>query len=233
MKSRKEKFIEYQSKYIDIPKDFNERLNWMCSKYRLSDNKMNEILMKRSQILDTLYFESLKIVLYEDPEGTPRPRARLVNRYNALDLAQKNSNFIQVYSVTGAADNNYMKKLISQTDYLAARELIVTPSIITIDSFFKTPSSFNITDTFLSEVGIIRPIRKPDWDNIGKKYSDMYNSNIWLDDDLAVEGTVRKWYSILPRVEITLQFLNQLYNKVQYEQIKKRTNISVNFVGGT
>ena len=100
--------------------------------------------------------------------------------------------------------------------------LIYTPCSIEFDAFFKTPASFNSIDTYLAELGCIRPICKPDFDNIEKKYSDMYNGNIWLDDSLVVDGIVRKYYSILPRVEIHLRYLNMLYNKYQYNSMIKR-----------
>ena len=68
-------------------------------------------------------------------------------------------------------------------------------------------TSFNSTDTYLAELGLIRPLLKPDFDNIAKKYSDMYNGNVWLDDSLVIDGRIRKYYSILPRVEIRLRYI--------------------------
>ena len=35
-------------------------------------------------------------------------------------------------------------------------------------------------------------------------------------------GTVKKYYSILPRIEININFLNMVYNKYQYNAIVKR-----------
>jgi hypothetical protein len=74
----------------------------------------------------------------------------------------------------------------------------------------------------LAELGIIRPITKPDFDNLEKKYSDMYNGNVWLDDALVIESSMAKYYSILPRVEISLRYLNMLYNRIQYDSVVKR-----------
>ena len=234
MKTRKQKFVEYQDTYRDIPKDFHERLNYMCTKYKLSDSKMREILETKNNMLFNIAYKTLKICLYEEPEGTPRPRARLVNRYNVLNESLSNSHFIQIYSITGKADNAYMKRLVDQNDYLEANQLIYTPCDVCVNVFFKPPSGMTVTDLFLAEIGLIRPIKKPDWDNIGKKYSDMYNSNIWLDDDLVIDGQVRKWYSILPRVEIDLKYSNMLFNKYQYNQIKKRMdeNANIEYFGG-
>ena len=200
----------------------------MCDKYKLSPKRMKEIISTRDSILNSMYYKSLKICLYEEPQGTPRPRARLVNRYNILDVSKADSNFIQIYSITGKADNMYMKKLVSQNDYLEANELIHTPCDVCVNVYFKPPSSFTINDLFLAEIGLIRPIKKPDWDNIGKKYSDMYNGNIWLDDDLVIDGQVRKWYSILPRVEIDLKYTNMLFNKSQYNQMRSRLSEDTN-----
>lgn len=50
----------------------------------------------------------------------------------------------------------------------------------------------------------------------------MYNHNVWLDDSLVKKGTVEKFYSILPRVEIKLRYLNCVYNKYQYNMITNR-----------
>ena len=222
MKTRKQKFVEYHDRYDQIPRDFTERLFFMCENYKLSQNKMFEIISKRNQMVNALCYKTLRIILYEVPEGSPRPRARLVNRYNALDLSRSNSSFIQIYSITGAADNAYMKRLVSENDYLEANQLIMTPCNVTMNCYFETPKNYNVVDTFLAEIGLHRPIKKPDWDNIGKKYSDMYNHNIWLDDDLVIDGTVRKWFSILPRVEIDLEYTNMLFNKYQYDQMKRR-----------
>ena len=109
---------------------------------------------------------------------------------------------------------------------------LCTPLEITYDAFFKTPSGFNKVDTVLAEVGLVRPLTKPDWDNIGKKYSDMYNSNIWLDDSFVVSGTVNKYYSILPRVEIRLKYLNMVYNRYQYNAIRNRILGDVDYFKG-
>lgn len=86
----------------------------------------------------------------------------------------------------------------------------------------------------MAEIGLNRPIVKPDFDNIEKLYSDMYNSNIWIDDALTISATIDKYYSILPRVEIDLNYLNAVYCKQQYDNIVKRKdyqdNMNLSFV---
>ena len=232
MKKRKQKAEEYENKYSHIPKDYYQRLQWMYDNMKLSDRTVREIFSKRDAMLASLYYNEFFIVLYEEPEGTPRPRFRLINRRNINNAAMSNGSFVQVYSITGADDQKFMKRLINKNDFMQFNQQLCTPLEITYDAFFKTPSGFNKVDTVLAEVGLIRPLTKPDWDNIGKKYSDMYNSNIWLDDSFVVSGTVNKYYSILPRVEIRLKYLNMVYNRYQYNAIRNRILGDVDYFKG-
>ena len=232
MKKRKQKAEEYEIKYSHIPKDYYQRLQWMYETMKLSDKTVHEIFSKRDAILASLYYNEFFIVLYEEPEGTPRPRFRLINRRNIGNAAMSNGSFVQVYSITGAEDQRFMKRLMSDNDFMQFNQQLCTPLEITYDAFFKTPSGFNKVDTVLAELGIIRPLTKPDWDNIGKKYSDMYNSNIWLDDSFVISGTVNKYYSILPRVEIRLKYLNMVYNRYQYNAIRNRILGDVDYFKG-
>ena len=50
----------------------------------------------------------------------------------------------------------------------------------------------------------------------------MFNANVWLDDTLVIDGSVHRFYSILPRVEIQIKYLNMVYNKFQYNSIVNR-----------
>ena len=230
MKSRKQKEKIYNEKYKDIPRNFQERLDWMYSHYHLTDFKCDEIIRIREQMLQSFKFSpELFIVLYEEPEGAPRPRARFMGN-NLSSIAKSNPGYIQIYSLTGEADRKYMKRLVTDSEFNQLDSLICTPCSVRYEAYFKTPSNFNTMDKYLAEIGIIRPITKPDFDNIEKKYSDMYNGNIWLDDALVIESSFAKFYSILPRVEISLKYLNLLYNKQQYESVIKRVeNSNVNY----
>ena len=221
MKKRKDKQKIYDRLFNNIPRDYNERLEWLSNKLHLNSMKMDTIVGKYNTMKERLYFKRFFIVLYEIPEGSPRPRFRLVNRKNLRNMAIANPNFIHVYSPVGAEDNKYMKRLLTKDEFKEFTKLIYTPCIVDYKAFFKTPSSFNSVEKYLAELGLYTPISKPDWDNIGKKYCDMTNENLWVDDRLVIQGTVEKLYSVLPRVEITIDFLNMLQNRHQAESIRK------------
>lgn len=223
-KTRNQKHIEYENKYGQIPIDYIERLNYLYETLKISEKQAFDILHKKDMMIENLKFIDTEIILFEVPEGTPRPRFRLINRSNVSNIAMSNSNFVHVYSLTGHEDQVFMKRLVSQEEFDALDSMICTPCIIDIYTFLKTPSCYNKEDTILAEIGLHRPISKPDWDNLGKRYSDMFNTNVWLDDTLVIDGSVHRYYSILPRVEIRIKYLNMLYNKYQYKNITNRSD---------
>lgn len=223
-KTRAQKQDDYDKKFGSIPIDYKERLEWLYDSLKVTERQAFEILTKRDKMINNLSYFDTQIILFEVPEGSPRPRFRIVNRSNLSNMAISNPNFVHVYSLTGKEDNVFMKRLMSKEEFDALDSMICTPCIVDMYAFMKTPSYYNKEDTILAEIGLHRPISKPDWDNIGKKYSDMFNANVWLDDTLVIDGSIHRYYSVLPRVEIRLRYLNMVYNKHQYNSITKRTD---------
>lgn len=220
-KTRKQKQIEYEEKFGHIPVNFEDRISWMYDQYKITQSKADRIIDKRNTMINSLFYHDIDLILYQLPEGTPRPRFRLVNRSNFVDCALSNGQFVHVYNLYAKDDNMYMNRMVD-TEIKNLEQLICTPINVVFNVFLKTPSAFNIDDVFLSEMGLIRPIVKPDYDNLAKKYSDMSNHNIWLDDQMVMSGTVNRYYSILPRIEINIRYLNMLYNKYQYNAVTGR-----------
>lgn len=211
-----------------IPKDYQERINWIIDTYKISDAKLKDIIDTKYKMLQQMYYmPELYVVIYEIPEGSPRPRARFIKSKgnNILANARSNPGFIQVYSITGASDKKFMQEFKTNSDFDFLESLIYTPCSVKYDAYFKTPSIFNAKEKMLAELGMIRPLSKPDFDNVEKKYSDMYTGNIWVDDSIVIESNFNKYYSELPRIEITLRYMNMLYNKYQYKSASKRLGL--------
>lgn len=211
-----------------IPKDCQERINWIIDTYKISDAKLKDIIDTKNKMLQQMYYmPELFVVIYEIPEGSPRPRARFIKSKgnNILANARSNPGFIQVYSITGAADKKFMQEFKTNNDFDFLESLIYTPCSVKYNAYFKTPSIFNSKEKMLAELGMIRPLSKPDFDNVEKKYSDMYTGNIWVDDSIVIESNFNKYYSELPRIEITLRYMNMLYNKYQYKSASKRLGL--------
>ena len=222
-KNRKQKAAIYQEKYGDIPLDYSERLSYLYDKLKLNLKICDNIIYQRQAMLSALEYKTFKAILYEEPEGTPRPRYRIINRKNLANAALSNGSFVHVYSLNAHDDQVFVQRMLGN-NILELNEFICTPCMIDIYCYFKTPSYYNREKIVIAEMGLDRPPVKPDWDNMGKKYSDMYNSNVWLDDSYVTDGSVHKYYSILPRVEIYLKYLNMYYNKHQYNSALNKIN---------
>ncbi len=230
-KNRKQRANEYQNNFGNIPLGFEDRINFLFDKYNLDNHpeKVEQILETRQRIIMNLQYYDLDIVsLYEIPISHQRPRYRIITRKNFHIEAISNPNFVHVYQPDAAETHAYMKRLTDDGLY-ALNGLIYTPVNVEYYAYFKTPSYFNCEDTILAEIGLKRPsINNPpkDADNVGKHYMDGYNANVWLDDSTVNRLVVEKYYSILPRVEIKLRYLNCVYNKQQAKKISERKDFN-------
>jgi Holliday junction resolvase RusA-like endonuclease len=74
-----------------------------------------------------------------------------------------------------------------------------------IQAFFSIPKSTSKKRREQMLMGVIRPTKKPDWDNIGKVVCDALNRLAYGDDSHVVTGAVYKWYSEEPRVVVELK----------------------------
>ncbi len=222
MSSVKQRQKEYNSKYGNIPLDYKERLNWLCNTLNISYNETIDILKERDRRMNSLYYTMIRVILYQIPQGAKRPRYRFINRNNLTSTAIQNPGFVHVYSPDASYNHDYMRRLITNEDFIKLDHLICTPCDVHYRAYFPTPKSYNKIETFMAEIGLNRPLCKPDFDNIEKLYADMYNSNVWIDDALTISATIDKYYSILPRVEIDLSYLNSVYCKQQYTNIINR-----------
>lgn len=234
-KTRKAKQEEYNNKYGHIPVNLEDRLSWMYDYYKMTPKKEEQVIQKRNEMISALQYYDINLTLYQSPEATPRPRFRVINRTNFTQAARDNSQFVHVYNLYAKDDHTYMQRML-EDGLVYLDSLISTPIIVEYVTFLQTPKYYNTEETFLAEIGLIRPMTKPDWDNLGKKYSDISNHNIWLDDQFVIRGTVDRFYSILPRIEIRIRYLNMVYNKHQFKSIVNRRdyneNINLNYFGG-
>lgn len=65
-------------------------------------------------------------------------------------------------------------------------------------------------------------------DNLGKGYSDMIQDVLISNDSLVFRGCVQKYYSVLPRVEVTVRFMKVYDCKYNKRTIEKRKSFIEN-----
>lgn len=188
-----------EKEYIELYGDVSPyNLDRTCSMIDEYSNKRTRA--KREAKLNDLLnisWESVSFIIYLIPQATPRPR------YNGGS---------KIFYVRGAKDNrDIFEKFIVNQDI----PMITTPCKFYCDSYFPIPKSMRDDEKILAEMGYIRPITKPDWDNVGKTYSDMIQGTLLFDDSLIIEGTSRKFYSAKPRIEIKIEYMknhDSIYN---------------------
>lgn len=77
-------------------------------------------------------------------------------------------------------------------------------------AYRSIPKSASKKKRALMEAGVVLPITKPDWDNVGKIVSDALNKIAYHDDSQVVDARVRKIYSNEPRTVVRIWEVNNL-----------------------
>lgn len=194
---------KFNDKYGDIPKDKVERLFHLFKVLKLKDSELSKLRDQTLKLLSAKW-EEFSFIIHYTPQATPRPRAGKFGFY-----------------VKGAADN--FKAFSKFMDELRETEqvgVITTPCKLMVDAYFPIPSGMNRFEKILAELKLIRPISKPDWDNVGKTYSDMIQKSLLMEDSTIIEGTTRKYYSSRPRVEVNLKFMTQYDCKFHKKKVE-------------
>jgi Holliday junction resolvase RusA-like endonuclease len=78
------------------------------------------------------------------------------------------------------------------------------PLEVIIDAFVSTPKSFSNKKTEQALKGEIRPLTKPDADNIAKNIDDALNGIAYPDDKQITCLQVNKVYSMIDTVRVTI-----------------------------
>jgi Holliday junction resolvase RusA-like endonuclease len=86
-------------------------------------------------------------------------------------------------------------------------------------AFYKIPSSVSKQKKREMLEGIIRPVKKPDLDNILKIVADALNERAYRDDAQIIDAQVRKFYSHQPRVDVMIRTANYPDALQQYKKL--------------
>ena len=83
------------------------------------------------------------------------------------------------------------------------------------------PSAMNRYERFFAELGYIKPLSVPDWDNLAKTYTDMVQKGLILNDSLIWKGESIKFYSVKPRIDLSITYTKSYdctYNRKHVEK---------------
>ena len=134
----------------------------------------------------------IRFVIPGEPKGKGRPRlGRSGHAYTPHDTANY-ENLVKV-----CFRDNY-------PDHIP-----IDPSVgvkAEIKAFYSIPKSASKKKRLGMQIGFVRPLKKPDCDNIAKIVCDALNGIAYHDDSQIYEMTVQKHYSDTPSVTVRLEY---------------------------
>lgn len=134
------------------------------------------------------------IVVAGEPVAKGRPRARIAGRYP--------KQFVQFYQPTETAQYERKIQARARDAVEGLPPLDGLPIGLLVRVYMPIPESWSQKKKAAALRGEVRPITKPDWDNVGKIASDALNGIVYRDDSLIVDSRVIKEYSNQPRLEV-------------------------------
>lgn len=204
-KSYKNSIKEYEGKYGSIPIDKDQILQYLDDILNLKD-KDYERIAKEEEYVEQIPWGGLTIILPIVPKPSPRPR------YSSATGS---------FYVTGAAENKKLLKYYIEEKY----NIIYTQTYFSIQTYLPTPiSSMTKAEVYRAEKGTISAISNPDWDNLGKTYSDMIQKILILNDNIITKGLVEKYYSVKPRVVINIKYQQGFDSKFNKRRVINSTS---------
>ena len=135
----------------------------------------------------------VKFTIKGEPEGKGRPRFRRAGQYVQTYTPDKTAayeNLIKLEYRRQCRDFKFGDK-----DQLDVR----------ISAYYGIPKSKSKKEKKLMEDLVLRPIKKPDCDNVIKVVLDSLNNLAYHDDTQVVDLQIRRFYSFDPRVVVTIQ----------------------------
>ena len=133
--------------------------------------------------------EEVKILLVVPgkPQGKLRPRWSRTRMYSPSETVNYETYIKEIF-------------VISYPDFV----LLEGALRMTITAWMMIPKSTSKKKAKLMVERVIRPDKKPDWDQLGKIVSDALEGLAYKNDSQIVTGIVHKWYAIRPRLEIEI-----------------------------
>lgn len=135
----------------------------------------------------------VKFTVPGEPAGKGRPRFRRAGKY------------VQTYTPEKTVSYENLIKIEYQEQCGKTYFHKGTALDVRIMAYYGIPKSQSKKNQKLMEEHQIRPLKKPDTDNLVKCYLDALNKVAYDDDVQIVDLQVRRFYSQIPKVVVTIQ----------------------------
>jgi len=134
----------------------------------------------------------LTYIVYGEPVGKGRPRFARRGKFTSTYTPQKTKTYEDEIRMMAKAA-------------MGASEPLETPMTVAIYIRVAIPASYSKQKRKDALAGVIKPMKKPDLDNVAKCFLDSMNEIIYLDDKQVVNLHVTKVYAETPAVEVMVK----------------------------
>lgn len=128
-----------------------------------------------------------------EPVGKGRPKFSTFNGHAVAYTPKKTANYENLVKLM------YME-MVHKEPFEKSAKLSAK-----ITAYFPIPKSASKKNRELMMCGLMCPTKKPDADNIAKSVLDALNGIAYYDDSQIVRLVVEKWYSVEPRVVVSIE----------------------------
>jgi Holliday junction resolvase RusA-like endonuclease len=163
----------------------------LCKELKISEKEFIKIDQVIDEWSNETNYTNLEMTYYGEPKSQARPRSTSMNGGFFYDPSKSLKQWV-------------LSQVISQ----------LPPNFKPSDDgvemsmrFYRAmPKSGSKVNKVLMELGVIRPSGRPDIDNFIKLVQDALNKTLYTDDSNIVTLKAEKFYSVKPRVELSIKF---------------------------
>lgn len=200
------KHVKDYSRYEDIPDDYDSRMTMLLTSLKHSKDKLQSEIDR----ITSITWSKVSFTLYTIPIPTPRGRSTSKHKFFYVKNAVLHKkNMTEIYESLNI-------------------EQITTPMKVKIKLFFPTPEQLSNMNVILAEMGLINHISTPDCDNCAKTYTDAQQDNFIFNDSYIVDLHIIKKYSMKPRIEVTIKYMDEHDVKYNEKKFKKKVEGNTN-----
>jgi len=131
-------------------------------------------------------------IVYGEPVGKGRPRFARRGKFTSTYTPQKTKTYEDEIRMMARAA-------------MGSSEPLETPMTVAIYIRVGIPASYSKQKKKDALSGIIKPMKKPDLDNVAKCFLDSMNEIVYLDDKQVINLHVTKVYAETPAVEVMVK----------------------------
>ena len=131
-------------------------------------------------------------IVYGEPVGKGRPRFA------------RRGNFVSTYTPEKTKTYEDEIRMMARAA-MGSSEPLDTPMTVAIYIRVGIPASYSKQKRKDALAGIIKPMKKPDLDNVAKCFLDSMNEIVYLDDKQVINLHVTKVYAETPAVEVMVK----------------------------